>query len=322
MKYVNTVLGSISSDELGITLIHEHLIWGFAGWFVDTVAPPFDREEAMEICLQDMEQAKQCGVKTVVDATLPDSGLDIAFSKEVAEKSGVNIIAVTGIYTEAEGAPAYWKARDLYGGNTEDELYEQFMHDITQGIQRTKVKAGVIKVATGDGKISPFEEKALKAAARAQKATGVPVITHTENGTMGPEQADLLISEGADPKQIMIGHIGNADLKYQTSILEKGTYIAFDRMGIELIFPDALTKACVIALVSMGYANKILISHDHISSYLGKSLPRSTMEQFMPKWNLGHIFDEIIPDLKEAGVTDKQVNTIMEDNPRRLFAGD
>jgi phosphotriesterase-related protein len=189
-------------------------------------------------------------------------------------------------------------------------------------IQRTDIKAGVIKIATGYGKISPFEANVLKSAARAQKETGVPIITHTEKGTMGPEQADLLISEGADPKRIMIGHIGNADLKYQSTILEKGVYIAFDRLGIELIFPDSLSKACIIALVSMGYANRIFMSHDHVSVQLGKSPPRSVMDQVMPKWKLGHIFNDIVPDLKKAGVNDKQLHMILEDNPRRLFTGE
>ena len=100
MVKVNTVLGPISSDQLGITLIHEHLWWGYTSWFTDTVAPPLNRQEAIEECLKDLKQAKEGGVKTVVDATLVDNGLDINFSKEVAEKSGVNIIAVTGMYTE------------------------------------------------------------------------------------------------------------------------------------------------------------------------------------------------------------------------------
>ncbi len=322
MTKINTVLGPISSDKLGTTLIHEHLLWGYPAWFNDTVAPPFNRQEAVEICLKDLKQAKLCGVKTIVDASPADCGLDINFSKEVAEKSGVNVIAVTGMYTEEEGAPSYWKFRDMAGGNTQDELYELFMKDITQGIQRTDIKAGVIKVATGYGKISPFEENVLKAAARAQKETGIPIITHTEKGTMGPEQADLLISEGADPKRVMIGHIGNADLKYQASILEKGVYIAFDRMGIEPVFPDVLSVASIVAMVSMGYANRLLMSHDHVSVQLGKSPPRAIMEQVMPKWHLGHIFDDIVSDLEKAGITDKQVHMIMKDNPQRLFSGE
>jgi phosphotriesterase-related protein len=135
MAIVNTVLGPISSDQLGITLMHEHLLWGYPAWFTDTVASPFNRQEAVDICLKDLKQAKLCGVKTIVDASPAECGLNIIFSKEVAEKSGINIIAVTGMYTEEEGAPSYWRFRDLAGGNMQDELYELFMKDITQGME-------------------------------------------------------------------------------------------------------------------------------------------------------------------------------------------
>ena len=127
-------------------------------------------------------------------------------------------------------------------------------------------------MGTGHGEISTHEEIVLKAAARAQKETGVPIITPTESGTMGPEQAALLISEGANPRRIMIGHIGgNANLQYHISVLEQGVYIAFDRLGIDFLFPDTLRKACIIGLLGIGYANRIMLSHDYAPYWLGRA---------------------------------------------------
>jgi len=206
--------------------------------------------------------------------------------------------------------------------DTTTEIYESFMKEITQVIGKTGVKGGIIKVATGYGCISPYEEMILKAAARAQKETRVPIVTHTEAGTMGPELADLLLSEGVDPKRIVIGHIcGSANLEYHISVLNKGVYIAFDRLGLDTLFPETLRKACIIALIGIGYANRIMLSHDHIPHFLGRipdlpDLPKA----LNPNWCYTHIFRNIIPVLKEAGITSDRIDTLLVVNPRRLFA--
>ena len=323
MAKVNTVLGSISTDELGLTLIHEHLTLAYPGWDCDALAVPYDREAIATACVEALEEAKAYGVKTMVEASPNDLNRDLELDRMVSERTGINIICATGLYMEAMGKPAYLKFRSQVFDTTTD-VYETFMKEITQGIGDTGVKAGVIKVATGHGEISPYEERILRAAARAQKETGVPIITHTEAGTMGPEQADLLISEGADPKRIMIGHIGgNANLQYHTSVLEKGVYIAFDRLGIDFLFPDTLRKACIIGLLGIGYANQIMLSHDYCPYWLSRpfELP-DFVRGLMANWSYAHVFKNIIPALKEAGVSDDKINTMMVDNPRRLFAGE
>ncbi len=323
MAMINTVLGPISSDELGVTLMHEHLTLGYPGWECDALAVPYDREAISTTLVEALEEAKAYGLKTMVEASPNDLNRDVELDRMISERTGINVICATGMYMESMGKPAYLKFRSqLFDIAT--EMYETFMKEITQGIGDTGVKAGVIKVATGNGQISSYEEAVLKAAARAQKETGVPIITHTEAGTMGPEQADLLISEGADPKRIMIGHIGgNANLQYHISILEKGAYIAFDRLGIEFMAPDALRKACIIGLIGIGYANRIMLSHDYCPYWLSRpfELP-DFVKGLLANWNYSHVFKNIIPALKEAGVTDENINTMIVKNPRRLFAGE
>jgi len=176
-------------------------------------------------------------------------------------------------------------------------------------------------VATGHGRISAYEEMVLRAAARAQRETGVPIITHTEAGTMGPEQADLLISEGVTPGRIMVGHMcGSADLKYHISVLEKGVYIAFDRLGLEVIHPDTIRKACIVGLISAGYAERIMLSQDSMVRMLGRSVEEARA-LVLPNWVPTHIFENIIPALRKSGVPDDKIKAMMADNPRRLFAG-
>ena len=312
MSLINTVLSQITPEELGITLMHEHVSIGIAGWYANDSVTPFNRQECLRKSLETMKELQGHGVKTLVDATTNDTGRDAILLREISEKSGVNIICTTGLHNEAIGCSSYFKYRAI-GGDATTEIYELFVREIEQGIGSSGVKAGVIKVATSEYRITPYEEMVLKAAARAQKSTGVPIITHTEEGTMGPEQADLLISEGANPKRIMIGHAGgSADIKYHTSILTRGVYLAFDRMGAEIFQPDTLRVACIIGLISMGYIDKLMFSNDATIQWLGHSLPDRS---------LTHVFTDILPVLKTSGISNKQISSILVENPYQLFTG-
>jgi phosphotriesterase-related protein len=312
---VNTVAGMIPASKLGKTLMHEHVMFGFGGWYANYTMTPFDREKSISTALNTMKKLKTCGINTVVDATPNDCARDAELLKEVSDKSGINIVCSTGLYAETEGAPGYFKFRNMVTGDATTEIYELFATEITQGIGTTGVRAGVIKVATSDGQITPYEEMVLKAAARAQKETGVPIITHTGGAsTMGVEQADLFISEGLSPNRIVIGHIGGSgDIKYHLTLIGKGFYIAFDRLGLPMYGSDEMQKACIVGLIGIGHEKKILLSHDFVWYFLGKS-----PIDMSPT----HIFEKIIPALKQAGVTDDKINTIMVENPQRLFAAE
>ena len=324
MKMVNTVTGPVPADSLGVTLMHEHVTYGYTGYFVDDTIAPFDHDAVLASALKRMDDLKACGVKTFVDATTNDSGRNPELLKEISEKSGVNIVCSTGLYREEEGGSAYFKFRStLPVFDVVQEMAELFETEITRGIGKTGIKAGVIKVATGHGSISPYEEKVLKAAARVQKATGVPILTHTEAGTMGPEQVDILVAEGANPKQIMSGHAGgNCDARYHTSILDKGVYLAFDRLGIDMppTMCDTWRKAAIIGLIGIGYADRLIMSHDTILTWLGRPMEQ-LLAAIVPNWKPTHVFKNIIPALREAGVSGDNLMMIMAVNPRRLFAG-
>lgn len=320
---INTVLGPISPDKLGTTLVHEHFTFAYPGWFADATIAPENFKAALKTNLGVIKAAKAVGIKTIIDATPNDTGgRNPELYKALARKTGINIICSTGLYTEEEGSPAYWKTRIVWGADISKMMSEIFIREITQGIGKTGIKAGVIKCGTGPT-MSPYEAAVLKAAVIAQKATGVPIITHTEGPTGGVEQAEFFAKEGADLKKVMIGHVSNSrDIEYHKAILAKGVYIAFDRVGLDIITPADVIAKNVAELCKLGYANKIMLSHDTVNVWLGR--PIEVPEKYLPafaNWRIDYISKSFIPALKAQGVTDEQIKTMMVDNPRNLFLG-
>ena len=323
---VNTVTGPVSPDDLGITLMHEHVVFAYPGWYGDCTLAPYDHDAALNDALKTMAEIKAYGVKTFVDPTPNETGRNPELLKEVSEKSGVNIVCTTGFYYEEMGAPAYFKFRSAVS-DAQEEIYEMFMREITHGIGKTGIKAGAIKLASSKDEITDYEQMFFRAAARAQKETGVPLLTHTQDATMGPQQAQLLIDEGANPNQIMIGHMSDStNIQYHMEVLSKGVFDGFDRMGIQGLpgFPTETEKyAVILGLIGIGYLDKIIISHDSIAHWLGRPYPEmpEPIASLMENWTPTHLFKNIIPFLKNAGLTDEQANQIVVGNPRRLFSG-
>ncbi len=323
---INTVTGSISPEDLGVTLVHEHMLFGFPGWEGDQTVAPFDRKSIVNNGVSTLKPLKTFGLKSVIDATPSDTGRNVEALKEISEKSEVNIICSTGYYHESEGACAYWKFRASLG-DVSGEIYELFLKEISDGIMGTGIKAGVIKVGSSKGRITDYENLMFTAAAMAHKESGVPIITHTQDGTMGPEQAKLLVGMGVDPKRIQIGHMSdNVDLEYHKATMRHGVFTAWDRMGLQGLAGcpmDEERYAAIAELVKQGYVKQLLISHDSVITWLGRPLniPPAAFP-LIANWHPGHLFKNIIPALKQGGVSDEQIKTIIEDNPRRLFTGE
>lgn len=321
---VNTVTGTISSEDLGMTLVHEHFAFGYPGFQGDTLGP-YDRENVVATGIDVAGRAKAHGVKTIVDATPNECGRDVEALREISERAEIQIVCSTGYYYEGEGAPAYFKFRQGLG-SAPAEIEELMMTEVNDGIGNTGVKAGVVKLASSKDIITDYEKMFFTAGARVQQETGVPIITHTQEGTMGPDQAEFLLAEGANPGRVMIGHMdGNTDVSYHIATLDHGVNISFDRFGIQGIVGapmDTMRQACLIGLLGMGYGGRILLSHDTVNVWLGRPpvIPDAVAE-LLSGWHITHIFDDIVPVLKNAGVTDEQLDTTFIENPKRLFGG-
>ena len=171
-----------------------------------------------------------------------------------------------------------------------------------------------------------MEEIFFRAAAQAQKETGCVIITHTTRGTMGPEQAELLISCGADPRKIAIGHMcGNTDIHYHKRVLEQGVYVNLDRFGLqgELFHtPTDMQRVDLVEeIVAAGYEDKILLGHDSVNVQLGRpNIMTPFMQESLRDANIGTLGNKVIPEMKRRGFRDDLVEKFFTDNPAILFA--
>ena len=327
MKTVNTVRGPVSPAELGRTLMHEHFLYGFCGFQGDATLGGFQEEAALRVCLEEAEKAKAYGIHTVVDATTNECGRNVRFLERLSRESGLHIICSTGYYYEQESAYAYWKFRQAFA-NVEDEICEMMVTELTEGIEGTGIRAGVIKLGSSYQAITPMEEIFFRAAARAQKQTGCAVITHTQRGTMGPEQAKLLIENGANPNKLAIGHMcGNLDLAYHKAVLEQGVYVNLDRFGLqgELFHTptDAQRVDLIEQLVEAGYEDRILLGHDTVNVQLGRPNYMSPiMEEAMQDAVIDDLGRKVIPEMKRRGFSDALIEKFFTDNPRAFFAAE
>jgi phosphotriesterase-related protein len=315
---VATVTGSIDVEELGLTLIHEHF---YSSDEAVSVQWPHvrDRGEEHRLALESAEAVKSHGVKTVVEPTAMLLGRDIAASKQLAEETGLQIVACTGIYT-------YDHLPQFLLNRSEDFIADLFVHDIEQGIQGTDVKAAFIKCAADEPGVNDRIEKVHRAAARASNRTGRPVMAHSRPASnTGPRQVEILLEEGVPPGRIQIAHTGDSDdLDYIERLLETGVWIGMDRYGIDLYLPTDRRNATVLELLRRGYAERMFLSQD-FDIPIANGLdwyPPEVVEQFQAAraandWSMTFLFESVIPTLKEGGMTDEQLQTMMVENPKR-----
>jgi len=320
---VNTVTGEIDVRDLGVTLMHEHLLIAYPGWEADTLHPGLCREDMVAVCVDKIQSMQDQGIRSMLDPCPNDLGRDVELAAEVSARTGFNIICATGLYKEDEGGASYWHfTRSL--GRGVDAMSELFIHELTVGIGDTGIKAGIIKVATGEGDITPYEYEVLEAAAVAAVETGAPITTHTDQGTMGEEQQAFLVERGVQPQKIIIGHsCGSDDHAYHTRILDQGSYLGFDRFGLDILVPDEQRIQSLLALLQKQRESQIVVSHDSVWCTRGKPFPDDMLAAMDPDvlFNPTHFHRNIIPRLLEAGVTQQQIDTMLVDNPRRFFGG-
>jgi phosphotriesterase-related protein len=316
MKQVQTVLGPVPVEQLGLALMHEHLVIGWPGWIFDPLAR-FDRLRVTNLLIERLRELKALGVSTFVDPCPIELGRNPELAAEVAEATEMHIVCATGLYTNRLGIPVYFRQR------TVDEIAEIFARELTVGIGSSGIRAGLIKCATGMNEITRHEEKCLRAAGRAHRATGAPILTHTESATMGNEQLDVLASEGVDFGRVIIGHsCGTANLEYHLSLLDRGVFLGFDRFGLEALFPDRLRIAALAGLLSIGYAKQIVLSQDYVGCFLGRSMFRTPeSQQGLAKWSYTHLFKDVLPKLRAIGVSEAQIQMMLVENPQRFFGG-
>ena len=310
MPTVNTVTGPIDTSQLGFTLMHEHVYVRTEGLY-ETFPHLWDRAARIKQATEKLAEAKAHGVSTIVDLTVMGLGRDVTLVQEVANASGMQIVVATGLYTYDE-VPRHFQARDA------DYMADLFVHDIEQGIQGTGIKAAILKVATDEKGVTPGVEKVLRAVARTQRRTGVPISTHTHAATeRGLDQQRIFKEEGVDLRRVVIGHSGDTeDITYLEKLITAGSFVGMDRFGLHQYLPTDKRVATIAKLIERGHVDQIVLSHDTMCAI--DWFPEE-MRASLPDYHYLHIPDDVIPALKAAGITEAQVHTMTVANPRRIF---
>ncbi len=314
-----TVRGPVA--ELGATLMHEH-VFGLSPeilWNWPDIPEGWDLEARADQAAAKLEALRAAGVDTIVDLTVVGLGRYVPAVRRVAERTGVNIVAATGLYTY-DALPPYFANRGpgtLFGGP--DRLSEFFVRDLTEGIGGTGVKAAILKCASDHLGMTPGCERVFRAVAEAHLETGAPISTHSHSASRGGlEQQRLLASLGVDLGRVVIGHAGDStDLAYLEELIAGGSYLGMDRFGIDTISPFEDRVATVAALCARGHADRMVLGHD--SYCFNDRFDEDVVRRRHPNYHLLHISRDVLPELRERGVTEDQIHQMLVHNPRRIF---
>ena len=319
MASVNTVKGPIDTSQLGVTLMHEH-VFVLSTEIVQNFPEPWGEEDKrISDAIARLNELKSRGVDSIVDLTVIGLGRYIPRIQRVAAETDINIIVATGVYTYND-IPMYFHFRGpgtTLGGP--EIMVDMFVKDIEEGIADTGVKAAILKCATDEPGVTPGVERVLRAVAQAHVRTGVPISTHTHAHTeRGLEQQRIFREEGVDPSRVVIGHSGDTtDIAYLEKLIAGGSYIGMDRFGIDVLLPFEDRVNTVAKMCELGYANRMVLSHD--AACLNDWLPERELPAILPNWHYLHIHNDVIPALRQRGVTEEHINTMLVDNPRRIF---
>lgn len=303
-KIVETVYGSIKPEEMGFTLMHEHI----------ALAGLRDNYEGL---LQEMKDCKAAGVDTIVDAGPINGQRMPEFIHKLCDEAGIKAMLTTGYMpfniNNRKDNPEY-HTKNLANASVE-ELYELIMYDIENGVDGSGIYPGQLKWSTSLNKIEDFEYRSFEAVVRAQKKTGMAIFTHNTQGTMALTQAKMFLKADVDPSRVCIGHMDiPCCLDVMEEVLGYGFYIDFEHVG--RFYPDDKDEAkriyMIKHMIDQGYLDRILITGDMGKNRYLRCYDGNPGMDYIPK--------TFVPLLLENGVTQEQIDTIFKTNPANFFA--
>jgi phosphotriesterase-related protein len=296
---IRTVLGDISKDELGFTLAHEHLILDLDWVRKDGVSFIQDVNEV----IPEIAMAQKQGIEAVFEVSTIDMKRDVKKLKEISERTGLKIVCSTGYYL-AEYHP------ESLNEATPEEIAEVYIKELTEGIDGTDIRAGLIaEIASSPDEFVGNEKKILEAAAIASVKTGFAVSTHTGRPNAA-ETVEILLKGGVDPDKIIIGHQDLIDdHDYHLSLLRYGVNIAFDTCGKVAYMPDETRAMNALKLVEAGYEDHLLLSND---------ISRRTYFTSFGKQGYLAVMGSVVPLMREYGISEETIRKFLKDNPARI----
>jgi len=312
---VETVSGPVALDDLGRTLMHEHVFvmnpealqnWGHV------YGPLYwDERERVDDAIAKLTRVREAGIRTIVDPTAPGLGRYVPRVREVAQAAGLQFIVASGVYAFLE-LPGFLAYRPT------SAIASLFVREITEGIDDTGVKAAFLKCAVERHGVIGDVPRILEAVAIAATETGVPVMVHTNAAEQtGLLALEKLTSHGVDPRQIVIAHAGDSnDLDYLRAIAATGAWLGCDRFGIEHFNPFEDRIRTLIALLGEGYGDRIHLSHD-AACFMDFMTGDPFFADERPDYLL--ISNRVVPALLDSGVTQEEIDQMMVENPKRFF---
>jgi phosphotriesterase-related protein len=336
---IETVLGPIPPDDLGLTLAHEHLLFDLRCLWE---APPPDREHLVDaeptpdvraeierdlyhskatlhqpdpgLAAREAAAFREAGGRTIVDVTTIGLGPDPIALRQIATATGLNVVAGAGYYREKCLPPEVLD-------KSIDELAHELEGWVVEGMYGTDVRAGILGELGTMSPIRPFEERQLRAAARVQRKTGVGINVHPAIWAHEHLRIiDILDDAGADLTRVAISHCDQLiEPDWHAQIAERGVLLDFDTFGAEFEYDsdgsreptDAERIDCLVRLLDAGRADQLLLSHDICS--------RLQLHEYGgPGYD--HVPTTIVPRLRAVGVTQDDLDRMLVANPIRLLA--
>lgn len=307
MTEIMTINGPIRPEDLGVTDYHEHLYVEPPSWL--HARDPDFALDSVEKSAAELKTFSAAGGRTLCELTAVDFGRDIGKIKAIADRvPEINVIATAGYN------------RPHYMGRwahavSEADMIRDTVRDLVKGIDGTSIKAGIIKCGTEYNNFNEIGRKLVRVAAAAHRETGRPVITHTTAGTMGYEQATLLMEGGVAAHRIALSHMDrNVDVPDHKRIAAMGAYLGYDCFGKSKYGPESRRVSLLRDMIDSGHGRRLLIGND-----LGRP---SYWRAYGGGPGLDYVLTSFRQRLREEGFSEAELTMLLVDNPRRFFAGE
>jgi len=324
MTVVQTVLGPVDPEDLGVTLTHEHVVCDASlcrSYRVGLARVPrgsYMCLDEINVMIEELRRFKADGGGSLVEVTCHGWGRDPIALRKISEKSGINIIATTGFYIE-DCMPSF------VSNKTVEQLADWIEREITVGTNArmsnevTDVCAGIIKTSVSRPTFSHNELKGLKAVAKAHLKTGAPITSHNsgsirfelEGGNIGKELLDILESEGVDPEAVIVGHTDeNPDLRNLVQLAKRGAWIQFDTIGKQHYLLDETRADLVAKIKDRSLLDHLLLSQDR---------NRKPMLRTYGGPGYSDIINRFTTLLRLRKMTDEDIETLLVENPKKAL---
>jgi phosphotriesterase-related protein len=302
---VMTVQGPIAPEQMGRTLVHEHILVDFIG--ADKVRKDrYDPDAVVKVALPHLKRIKELGCRTFIDCTPAYLGRDAALLKRLAAASELHVLTNTGYYGARQGK----FLPEFVMKETAEQLAARWLREWTDGIDGTGIRPGFIKVGVDAGALPEVNRKLIQAAARTHLASGLTIAAHTGDGIAALEEIKLVREAGVDGSAFIWVHAQNEkDTALHVRAAARGAWVEFDGVGPRTVGEHVeFVKAMKIA----GHLNRVLLSHDAGWYHVGEP-DGGTFRSF------DTLFTELLPALKKAGLTDAEWKQLTVDSPREAF---